>query len=186
MVFCDQKYKVKRLAARLGGESASVGSITGNHSQSQRERTLSAFRAGRLRSLVATDVAARGLDVPTVGQVIHYELPANPTSYVHRTGRTGRAERAGTTLLILTAREEHEYLMMVRRLRIHTRRLTLPTLASLPIPAREMQGAEAPGHRFGSNSYHEIARDVRGQQREPRRSRDRRAVGQPATVRFGR
>jgi ATP-dependent RNA helicase RhlE len=58
MVFCDQKYKVRRLAAKLGGEAASVGAITGNHSQAQRERTLGAFRAGRLTSLVATDVAA--------------------------------------------------------------------------------------------------------------------------------
>lgn len=132
MVFCDQKYKVRRLAAKLGGEAASVGSITGNHSQTQRERTLSAFRAGRLRSLVATDVAARGLDIPDVAQVIHYELPVNPTSYVHRTGRTGRAEKEGVTYLILSHSEEHEYLRMVRQLRIQTRKLPLPALVTLP------------------------------------------------------
>ncbi len=158
MVFCDQKYKVKRLAARLGGESASVGAITGNHSQAQRERTLTAFRSGRLRSLVATDVAARGLDVPTVSQVIHYELPGNPTSYVHRTGRTGRAERSGATLLILAPQEEHEYLAMVRRLRIQTKRLTLPTLATLPPPARETESTGQSRH------------DGRGRDARPRRT----------------
>lgn len=135
MVFCDQKYKVRRLAAKLGGEQASVGSITGNHSQAQRERTLNAFRAGRLRSLVATDVAARGLDIPDVAQVIHLELPANPNSYVHRAGRTGRAEKEGATFLILSESEEREYLRMVRQLRIRTTRLPVPLLVALPAPA---------------------------------------------------
>jgi superfamily II DNA/RNA helicase len=161
MVFCDQKYKVKRLAARLGGEPASIGAITGNHSQAQRERTLTAFRSGRLRSLVATDVAARGLDVPAVSQVIHYELPGNPTSYVHRTGRTGRAERAGATILILSPQEEREYLAMVRRLRVQTNRLTLPTLAALPPPV-------------GMPEAHGSARhDHRGREARPRRMGER-------------
>lgn len=132
MVFCDQKYKVRRLAAKLGGESASVGAITGNHSQAQRERTLGAFRAGRLKSLVATDVAARGLDIPDVAQVIHYELPVNPNSYVHRSGRTGRAEKEGATFLILSQQEEREYLRLVRQLRIQTTKLPLPALAEMP------------------------------------------------------
>ncbi|QOJ36486.1 MAG: DEAD/DEAH box helicase [Nitrospira sp.] len=174
MVFCDQKYKVKRLAARLGGEPASVGAITGNHSQAQRERTLGAFRNGRLRALVATDVAARGLDVPTVSQVIHYELPGNPTSYVHRTGRTGRADRSGTTLLILSPQEEQEYLAMVRRLRIQTRRLTLPPLEVLPPPASEShpdglrrhegRNYETRSHRAGGR-HDQPSQEVRSGQR---------------------
>jgi ATP-dependent RNA helicase RhlE len=135
MVFCDQKYKVRRLAAKLGGESAAVGAITGNHSQAQRERILNAFRGGRLKSLVATDVAARGLDIPDVAQVIHYELPVNPTSYVHRAGRTGRAEKEGATFLILSQEEERHYLRMARQLRIETRRLSLPEFVVLPPPA---------------------------------------------------
>jgi len=135
MVFCDQKYKVRRLAAHLGGEPASVGSLTGNHSQAQRERTLGAFRAGSIRSLVATDVAARGLDIQDVVQVIHYELPTNPNSYVHRTGRTGRAEKEGSTFLILSQSEEREYLRMVRQLKIETTKLALPVFAALPTPA---------------------------------------------------
>ncbi len=189
MVFCDQKYKVKRLAARLGGEPASVGAITGNHSQSQRERTLSAFRSGRLRSLVATDVAARGLDVPTVGQVIHYELPGNQTSYVHRTGRTGRAERSGTTLLILSPHEEHEYLTMVRRLRIQTRRLPLPALASLPMATVEPQG-NGPGRRAfreeSPRSRAETSYDSRTPHHPTRRIRSGWRSGQSMSSRPGR
>jgi ATP-dependent RNA helicase RhlE len=134
MVFCEQKYKVRRLTERLGGEPASVGSITGNHTQAKRERTLSAFRAGRLTSLVATDVAARGLDIPDIAQVIHYELPGTPNSYIHRAGRTGRAEKEGRTLLILTPSEERSYLHMVRQLRIETHKLLVPELVPLPAP----------------------------------------------------
>jgi superfamily II DNA/RNA helicase len=156
MVFCEQKYKVRRLAARLGGEAARVGAITGNHSQAQRERTLSAFRAGRLTSLIATDVAARGLDIPDVAQVIHYELPTTANSYVHRAGRTGRAEKEGTTLLILSPQEEIDYLRMVRRLRIETRRLLVPDLVPLPQAAFHRDGhaehhltqARRPGHHL--------------------------------------
>ncbi len=148
MVFCDQKYKVRRLAAKLGGESASVGSITGNHSQAQRERTLGAFRAGRIRALVATDVAARGLDIPDVTQVIHYELPINPNSYVHRSGRTGRAEKEGSTFLILSQAEEREYLRLVKQLRIQTTKLPLPELAGLPAAAPvSNEERPAPHHR---------------------------------------
>jgi ATP-dependent RNA helicase RhlE len=149
MVFCDQKYKVRRLASHLGGESASVGALTGNHSQAQRERTLGAFRAGRLRSLVATDVAARGLDIQDVAQVIHYELPTNPNSYVHRTGRTGRAEKDGATFLILSQSEEREYLRMVRQLSIETKKLALPVLVALPSPApMQVSERQAPRQRL--------------------------------------
>jgi len=171
MIFCDQKYKVRRLASKLGGESALVGAITGNHSQSQRERTLGAFRAGRLTSLVATDVAARGLDIPDVAQVIHYELPVNPNSYVHRAGRTGRAEKEGSTFLILSQAEEREYLRMVRQLRIQTTKLSLPALATLPPAAvvTEEQPARRPAQRrhshHASPALHEarngIGRDSR-------------------------
>jgi ATP-dependent RNA helicase RhlE len=151
MVFCDQKYKVRRLAAKLGGEPASVGAITGNHSQAQRERTLGAFRTGRIRSLVATDVAARGLDIPDVAQVIHYELPTNPNSYVHRAGRTGRAEKEGSTFLILSQAEEREYLRMVRQLRIATKKLPLPAFVTLPpavvTPTDEHQARRSRPHR---------------------------------------
>lgn len=171
MVFCDQKYKVRRLAARLGGEPASVGSLTGNHSQAQRERTLGAFRTGRLRSLVATDVAARGLDIPDVSQVIHYELPANPNSYVHRSGRTGRAERQGSTFLILSQAEEREYLHMVRQLRIKTTKLPLPTLATLP-PAAALTNEDRPARH--PRPQHRPDRGPRGfQEKEGRLSSSR-------------
>ncbi|HEY5627419.1 MAG TPA: DEAD/DEAH box helicase [Nitrospira sp.] len=183
MVFCDQKYKVRRLAAKLGGEPLSVGAITGNHSQAQRERTLGAFRAGRIRSLVATDVAARGLDIPDVAQVIHYELPTNPNSYVHRAGRTGRAEKEGATFLILSHTEEREYLRMVRQLRIQTTKLPLPDFATLPptaiVPGEEQQARRPRPSRHG---------DTSGRRFHERGSGDPRRQGVPSggQRRFGR
>jgi superfamily II DNA/RNA helicase len=173
MIFCDQKYKVRRLAAKLGGETASVGAITGNHSQSQRERTLGAFRAGRLTSLVATDVAARGLDIPDVAQVIHYELPVNHNSYVHRAGRTGRAEKEGSTFLILSQAEEREYLHMVRQLRIQTRKLSLPVLAALPPAATVTEERPTPRrtqHRHGHQASQTVHDSRNGSGREHRPS----------------
>jgi superfamily II DNA/RNA helicase len=171
IVFCDQKYKVRRLAARLGGEQALVGSLTGNHSQAQRERTLGAFRTGRLRSLVATDVAARGLDIPDVSQVIHYELPVNPNSYVHRSGRTGRAEREGSTFLILSQAEERGYLNMVHQLRIKTTKLPLPALETLPTPAAPTSD-DQPARQHRAHDRHD--RRPRGfQQKEGRLSSSR-------------
>lgn len=177
MVFCDQKYKVRRLAAKLGGEAASVGAITGNHSQAQRERTLGAFRAGRLTSLVATDVAARGLDIPDVAQVIHFELPVNPTSYVHRAGRTGRAEKEGATFLILSQDEERQYLRMVAQLKIQTKKLSLPELVALPVSGEVhgiRPGSQAhdhkrlPGHRThrhdGASGHRRLFRQARQRQ----------------------
>lgn len=171
IVFCDQKYKVRRLAARLGGEQALVGSLTGNHSQAQRERTLGAFRTGRLRSLVATDVAARGLDIPDVSQVIHYELPVNPNSYVHRSGRTGRAEREGSTFLILSQAEERGYLNMVHQLRIKTTKLPLPALETLPTAAAPTSD-DKPARQHRAHDRHD--RRPRGfQQKEGRLSSSR-------------
>ena len=132
---------------------------------------------------MATDVAARGLDIQDVAQVIHYELPTNPNSYVHRTGRTGRAEKEGATYLILSQSEEREYLRMVRQLRIETKKLALPVFVALPSPApmpvseeqahrqRPRRSAEPLGRRFreGENrgSAHRQGASVGG----PRRPR---------------
>jgi len=184
MVFCDQKYKVRRLAAKLGGEPASVGAITGNHSQAQRERTLGAFRAGRIRSLVATDVAARGLDIPDVAQVIHYELPINPNSYVHRVGRTGRAEKEGSTFLILSQAEEREYLRMVRQLRIETKKLPLPMFATLPhaaaTPTDDRQAHGPRSHRNADQAARRFHENGNGQ------SFQRHGASADGSRRFGR
>ncbi len=98
LVFGRTKHGSDKLARRLEQAGFAVAAIHGNKSQGQRERALAAFRDGRVRVLVATDVAARGLDIPAVTHVYNYELPNVAENYIHRIGRTARAGRAGTAI----------------------------------------------------------------------------------------
>ncbi|MBA0872961.1 hypothetical protein Goshw_024263 [Gossypium schwendimanii] len=101
IVFTQTKRDADRLAYAMA-RNFKCEALHGDISQSQRERTLSGFRDGHFNILVATDVAARGLDIPSVDLVIHYELPNTSETFVHRTGRTGRAGRKGSAILIYT------------------------------------------------------------------------------------
>jgi ATP-dependent RNA helicase DDX21 len=104
IVFTQTKRDADDVALAMGrfvGCEALHGDIT----QSQREKTLNAFREGKFSVLVATDVAARGLDIPNVDLVIHYEIPNDPETFVHRSGRTGRAGKEGTAILMFTDRQ---------------------------------------------------------------------------------
>lgn len=105
LVFGRTKHGSEKLAKLLAAWGFSVGSIHGNKSQGQRERTLAAFRAGETRVLVATDVAARGLDIPLVAHVYNYELPNVPENYIHRIGRTARAGREGRAVAFCSPAE---------------------------------------------------------------------------------
>ncbi len=95
LVFTKTRRKAKKVAANLRAAAIQAYEIHGDVSQNQRERTLERYRSGKFTVLVATDVAARGLDIPTISHVVNYDLPQSPEDYVHRIGRTGRAGRAG-------------------------------------------------------------------------------------------
>ncbi|CAI5498905.1 unnamed protein product [Closterium sp. Naga37s-1] len=101
IVFTQTKKDADEVAMALG-RSVGCEALHGDIPQQQRERTLQAFRDGRFVVLVATDVAARGLDIPNVDLVIHYEIPNDPETFVHRSGRTGRAGKTGCTILMYT------------------------------------------------------------------------------------
>lgn len=105
LVFGRTKHGADKLAKLLASWGFKVGAIHGNRSQNQREAMLSAFRAGELMVLVATDVAARGLDIPTVRHVYNYDLPNVPENYVHRIGRTARAGAEGTAVAFCSPAE---------------------------------------------------------------------------------
>jgi len=98
LLFANRRDTVARLARELRRHALECGLISGNLPQKQRTRTLDAFRDGRIRILVATDVASRGLHIEGVGHVINYNIPVDPQDYVHRIGRTGRAGAAGTSV----------------------------------------------------------------------------------------
>ncbi|MFY0610358.1 MAG: DEAD/DEAH box helicase, partial [Hyphomicrobiaceae bacterium] len=98
LVFTRTKHGADRLAKHLRVQGVSVSAIHGNKSQSQRERALEAFRDARIQVLVATDIAARGIDIDDVTHVVNYELPEVPEAYVHRIGRTARAGASGSAI----------------------------------------------------------------------------------------
>ena len=101
MVFCHTKRACDKVATVLGDRGFAAAAVHGDLGQSQRERALRAFRNGKIEVLVATDVAARGLDVDDVTHVVNYECPDDEKTYVHRTGRTGRAGRTGTAVTFI-------------------------------------------------------------------------------------
>lgn len=102
LVFCDTKFGAQRLSDRLSKNDLPSVAIHGNKSQSQRERALKAFKTDAVKVMVATDVAARGLDIPNVSHVINFDPPKQYEDYVHRIGRTGRAGKTGKALTFVT------------------------------------------------------------------------------------
>lgn len=102
IVFTRTKHRAKRLAERLAKLGQRAASLQGNLSQAQRDRAMQGFRDGSIRVLVATDIAARGLDVDSVSHVINFDVPVSAEAYTHRIGRTGRSGRAGQALTFVT------------------------------------------------------------------------------------
>ncbi|MEL6740101.1 MAG: DEAD/DEAH box helicase [Planctomycetota bacterium] len=157
VVFTKTKHGADKLAKKLAQDGVRAGSIHGNKSQSQRERALAAFRTGRSSVLVATDVAARGLDVDGITHVFNYNLPNEPEAYVHRIGRTGRAGSTGLAISFC-ARDERGYLRSIERLtgdRIETSKL--PQELGIPEQSggnRRYDSSQPSGDRRPARSGH--------------------------------
>jgi len=107
LVFCRTRLEVDTLVETLNAHGYRAEAIHGGMQQRQREAVMARFRSAKADLLIATDVAARGLDVDRISHVLNYDIPHDPESYVHRIGRTGRAGRSGTALLFVTPRERH-------------------------------------------------------------------------------
>jgi ATP-dependent RNA helicase RhlE len=102
LIFTRTKHRANRVSEQLTRAGFPTGVLHANKSQNQREAALNAFRAGATRVLVATDIAARGIDVTTISHVINYDIPDCADAYIHRIGRTGRAERSGEAITFVT------------------------------------------------------------------------------------
>lgn len=107
LIFCRTRLEVDDLTVNLKDRGHRVEAIHGGMSQAQRDRVMSTFRSGRTQLLVATDVAARGLDIPSVSHVLNFDVPSAPEVYVHRIGRTGRAGRSGVAVTMVEPREQY-------------------------------------------------------------------------------
>jgi ATP-dependent RNA helicase DeaD len=127
LVFCRTRLEVDEVTLMLNSRGHRAEAIHGGMSQVQRDRVMQAFRTGRTELLVATDVAARGLDIPHVSHVINYDLPSSAEIYVHRIGRTGRAGREGAAITILDPREQR----LLRSIEQHTK----AKVVAAPVPS---------------------------------------------------
>ncbi len=143
LVFARMKFGAKRITATLNKMGFTAAEIHSNRSLAQRKAALEGFKNGTFRVLVATDIAARGIDVKNISLVVNYDLPDNPEDYVHRIGRTGRAGGSGKAVSFATPEERNDLKSIERLIR-----KTLPILAlpALP-PKREHTAVPDRGHR---------------------------------------
>jgi ATP-dependent RNA helicase DeaD len=131
LVFARTKQSTMELAERLEARGFAVAALNGDMQQKDRERTVVRLKGGQLDILVATDVAARGLDVERISHVVNYDVPYDTESYVHRIGRTGRAGRKGEAILFITPRERNMLRYIERATRSPLEPMDLPTVADV-------------------------------------------------------
>jgi len=158
IVFTRTKHRARRLAQQLDKSGYRAVGLQGNMSQGQRDRAMSGFRSRKFEILVATDIAARGIDVSNVSHVINYDVPNTPEAYTHRIGRTGRSEREGKACTFVT-REDWGWVRATER------------MIGDPIPRQQVESfTEAEARRDSRPSG---ARSVRGRSRDAERGRTR-------------
>ena len=131
IIFARTKLGTEELASKLQARGFLAAAINGDLAQQQRERTIDQLKNGKIDILVATDVAARGLDVERISHVINYDVPSDPESYTHRIGRTGRAGRSGQAILFITPRERGLLKSIERATRQPVAELKLPTVKAV-------------------------------------------------------
>jgi superfamily II DNA/RNA helicase len=135
VVFCRTRHGADRLTKQLGGLGVQARAVHGNRSQIQREKAMSAFARGRVDALVATDVAARGIHIDDVACVVHFDMPADPKHYIHRSGRTGRAGANGTVVSLIVDDQRKAARALQRALDL-PQELIVPDRPRTPRPRR--------------------------------------------------
>ena len=152
IVFARTKHRVKRLAEQLERLDFSAIGLQGNMSQPQRERAMKGFRNGRFDVLVATDIAARGIDVAQVDHVINFDVPDVPDAYTHRIGRTGRSERSGRAYTLVTPEDSVKVRAIERSLGAKIPRCEVKEFAAVEPPARASDRPAPRGNPSGAGS----------------------------------
>jgi ATP-dependent RNA helicase RhlE len=139
LVFTRTKHRANRLADALARAGIQAGRLHGNRSQAQRTAALAAFKNGRSPVLVATDIAARGIDVDALGHVVNFDVPLAPDDYIHRVGRTGRAEATGEAFTFMAPEERDELAAIERALGRPLPRVTMPDFDYAARPAARFE-----------------------------------------------
>lgn len=151
IIFCNRKTDVDICAKSLKKYGYNASAIHGDLEQSHRMKTLEGFREGEIRLLVASDVAARGLDIPSVSHVFNFDVPGHPEDYVHRIGRTGRAGRDGKALMICATRDEKAFDAVEKLIQKEIPRLENPVKTERKSNKSEKDAAEAKPSKAESN-----------------------------------
>jgi len=139
IAFTRTKHRANRLADYLGRNGVAAGRIHGNRSQAQRTEALGGFKAGKFPVLVATDIAARGIDVEELSHVINFDVPSSPEDYVHRVGRTARADAKGDAFLFVSPEEEADVRGIERAIGKRLPRVTVPGFDYAQRPAGKLE-----------------------------------------------
>jgi ATP-dependent RNA helicase RhlE len=175
LVFTRTKHRANRLTEHLLRRRVKAARIHGNRSQAQRTEALAGFKSGKYRVLVATDIAARGIDVEALSHVVNFDVPAVPEDYIHRVGRTGRAELTGDAFTFVAPEEESNLRSIERAVKRTLPRVTLPDFdykarphAKLEIPLAERIAAIR--RRKSEERGRAHARQAGGADRPARRS----------------
>ena len=175
LVFTRTKHRADRLAKHLETNKVSVQRIHGNRSQSQRTDALAGFKSGKYRVLVATDIAARGIDVTALGHVINFDVPGVPDDYIHRVGRTARAELTGSAYTLVAPEDEGSIRDIERAINKRLPRVTVP---DFDYTARAEQRLEMPhAQRIAEIRARKADERLRAKANADRRSRN--TQGQP-------
>jgi ATP-dependent RNA helicase RhlE len=186
LVFTRTKHRADRLAKLLNRKGISAERIHGNRSQAQRTKALAGFKAGEYRVLVATDIAARGIDVEALGHVVNFDVPSVPEDYIHRVGRTARADRTGEALTLVSPEDESDFRRIERVLGSKLPRVRLDDFAYGATPEAPL---EVPHRERIAAIRAKKAQDrARAAAKAERKARDEAAAGssRPRRRRFGR
>jgi ATP-dependent RNA helicase RhlE len=179
LVFCKTKHGSNRLATQLQRDGINADAIHGNKSQNARIRALEDFKAGKVKVLVATDIAARGLDIEDLPHVVNYDLPHVPEDYVHRIGRTGRAGATGEALS-LVASEDRPLLSAIERLINKKIEARIPEgFERGSAPQAEQQESRGPREQRSPRGGQRQPREQQRTQREPRQESQRQGAAKP-------
>ncbi|MBY6115535.1 DEAD/DEAH box helicase [Mameliella alba] len=172
IIFCNRKIDVDVVAKSLKKYGYDAAPIHGDLDQSQRMKTLDGFRNGDVRLLIASDVAARGLDIPAVSHVFNFDVPSHAEDYVHRIGRTGRAGRSGKAFTICTPRDEKYFDAVEKLIQKEIPKLDNPVKTEAPKPVETAE--EHPVRKSSSSRRSEKSEDRAPRSSDRGRSSDRR------------
>lgn len=147
LVFTRTKHSARRLTKAIAADGFAVAELHSNLTQAQRNRAMDKFRAGDVQILVATNIAARGLDVNHITHVISFDVPTVPEDYIHRIGRTARAEAEGDAFVLVAPAEERLLVKIERSIGQRLPRVTLPDFDYKQAPPRPKEHARDKGHK---------------------------------------